>query len=36
MEYYSLPTQAGWKAELAYDWLSHSGQFTHKVVTCEP
>jgi len=28
-----LPTPKGWKAEPG--WVTHSGHFTHKAVTCE-
>ena len=31
-----LPTPEGLNAELAYSWLVHGGQFTHKVVSCQP
>jgi len=27
-----LPTPEGWKAELVYSWLTHSGQVTLKVI----
>jgi len=30
----TIQTPEGWKAELA--WLTHSGQFTHRVVACQP
>jgi len=28
----NLPTPEGWKAELVYSWLTHSGQVTLKVI----